>query len=430
MHSVTDTPGAADVTVPESDLPTWVARYRDEYSTLEEVGNELGITKEAVRLRLRGLGIAPRPLTDTIRLRARRETAIHADALRRAFYETRSLEETAELRAPRNSTKKYSEGDLVASLREAAGTASGNLTAANYAMYVARNPQLPDGRPRPGKQVMALRYGSWRGALEAAELPVDPPAGPQKEFDEADAVRAVVECWRAVGRPPTAARYDEWQRAHGGLPSGAAVRKLTGSWNTLLVRAWQVVHGVTLDQDEEDVAVPGSLLAEGVAPVDDSFVPYCAADEGTEISLRSDLVTSDYTALERAVRSHALLQNAVAEAAAAAGLRPWSPAARGPQFDVALSDDEEHVFIVEVKSATPENLEFQLRIGLGQVLRYAHQARSSIPTVIPVIAVERRPDDQWMALLEGLGVGVLVSSSIPEDLSTLLGKVEADSATG
>ena len=242
----------------------------------------------------------------------------------------------------------------------------------------------------------------------------------KKEFDEAGAVGAVVECWRATGHPPTARQYDSWQRDRDGYPSAATVRKLTGSWNVLLVRAWQVVHGVALDQDDADVTVPESLRTGDTILGSETFVTYYAANEGTEISLRSDLVAAEYRALERAVRSHALIQNAVAEAATVAGLRVWSPAFAGPAFDVALSHGSEHVFVVEVKSAIVENLEFQLRIGLGQVLRYAHQLRSDAYTIVPVIAVELPPDDSWVSLLHQLGVGLLVSGSISADLAQLV----------
>ena len=198
----------------------------------------------------------------------------------------------------------------------------------------------------------------------------------------------------------------------------ATVKKLAGNWNPLLVRAWQLVHGVTLDQDDEDVSVPEQLLPDdGTQPGAVPFVPYCAANEGADVSLRGDHVAAEYNALERAVRSHALIQNAVAAAAAASGLQPWSPSAAGPAFDIAVSSDDGRVFVVEVKSATPENLELQLRIGLGQVLRYAHQLRSHAQVVIPAIAIELCPDQSWVELLTELGVGLLVDGSIPSDLA-------------
>lgn len=427
-----------------TESPDWLRRYREEYLTLDEVGELEGITREGVRQRLKRLGIEPRSLAETRRLRERHETSMQAEAIRQAFLRTRSLEQTAEqvglqvswvqrfvkdhipdcevlLRVPRSRAKNYTEEDLFASLREAASLSSGILTAAAYDAFVETHETLPDGRPRPGKQAMALRYGFWRLALEAAGLPANFHPGPQKEYDAVDAVDAVVECWRKTGRPPTVAAYETWQQEHGGYPSASTVRKLADSWDTLRVRAWQVVHGIVLDQDDPDVTVPESLLAgDDGPPAPEAFVTYYAANEGTEVSLRSDLVADGYVALERAVQSHAQIQNAVAQAGNEIGLKPWSPALAGPAFDVALSYGDTHVFVVEVKSATAENLEFQLRIGLGQVLRYAHQLRSDAYKIHPVIAIELRPDDSWVSLLQDLGVGLLVRDSIPEDLGKLM----------
>lgn len=425
------------------DDPLWLRRYREEYLTLDEVGRLEGITREGVRQRLKGLGIKPRTLAETKRLQERRATSPRAEDIRQAFLHTRNIAEVAEHielplqwvrncveekvpdyevleRAPRSASKRYSKEDLIASLREAASSSSGNLTAVAYENFVQTHKTLADGRPRPGKQTMALRYGSWRAALEAAELPANPPSGPQKEFDEAAAVDAVVRCWRATGRPPTSNSYDEWQRGHEGLPSAATVRKLTGSWNVLLVRAWQVVHGVELDQDMEDAAVPETLLrAKLEPPVPGAFVSYCTANENTNIS-STEITEFGYLELERSVRSHAIIQNAVAKAAIGVGLTPWSPAFDGPAFDVALSYSGMCVFVVEVKSATVENFEFQMRIGLGQVLRYAQRLGSDEYRVIPVIAVEICPDNSWVSLCKELGVGMLVGDSISMDLEKLV----------
>ena len=223
-------------------------------------------------------------------------------------------------RVPRDPSKKYSMDDLMDALREASDAVPGILTASGYDAFVTEHPTLPDGRPRPGKQTMMLRFGFWRDALLRAGLPANPHSGPDKEFSEADAIAAVVECWHQTEGPPTADGYDKWQRGHEGRPSMATVRKLAGNWNPLLVRAWQLVHGIMLDQDDEDASVPEQLLPEDGAQsgATTPFEPYSAANEGAEVSLRSDLVTAEYNALERSVRSHALIQNAVATAASAA----------------------------------------------------------------------------------------------------------------
>jgi hypothetical protein len=431
------------ITSPE-DRPTWLCLYLEEYWTLEQVGELLGITREGVRVRLKAMGIKPRSFGETALLRARREISRHGDEIRDAFLQMRDVAETARLvglsealvrralgemvpdfeiltRVPRDPSKKYSMDDLMDALREAAHATPGILAENGYDAFVAEHPTLPDGRPRPGKQTMKLRFGFWRDALMRAGLPANPRSGPGKEFNETDAIAAVVECWRRTGGPPTADGYDVWQRGQEGRPSTATVRKLAGSWNPLLVRAWQLVHGVTLDQDDEDVSVPQQLLPDETQPLEAPFVPYCAANEGAEVSLRGDLVAAEYNTLERAVRSHALIQNTVATAAAAAGLEPWSPSAAGPAFDIAVSSDDGRVFVVEVKSATPENLELQLRLGLGQVLRYAYQLRSHAQVVIPAIAIELTPDQSWVELLTALGVGLLVDGSIPSDLVRLTG---------
>jgi hypothetical protein len=428
-------------TSPEEN-PTWLRLYLEEYWTLEQVGEFLGITKQAVQLRLKAKGIN-RSAGETARLRERRDISVRGDEIRKTFFQTRDVAETARriglneplvrralgelvpdfkvlTQAPRNPSKKYSADELVASLREAVDAVPEILTTSSYDAYVAAHPTLPDGRPRPSKQAMMLRFGFWREALLRAGLPANPHSGPEKEFNEAVAVAAVVECWRQTGGPPTAAGYDRWQRDHEGRPSMATVRKLTGSWSSLLLRAWQLVHGVTLDQDDEDAAVPEPLLLDsGEQPGTAPFVPYYRANEGTEVSLRSDLVDVEYNALERAVRSHARIQNSVAAAAAAAGFQPWSPSAAALAFDIAFSSDDGPIFVVEVKSATPENLELQLRIGLGQLLRYAHLLRSHAPEVIPLIAIELRPDLYWCELLTELGVGLLIDGSIPNDLALM-----------
>ena len=143
----------------QPDSPEWLRRYREEYLTLDEVGELEGITREGVRQRLKRLGIEPRSLAETRRLRERHETSMQAEAIRQAFLRTRSLEQTAEqvglqvswvqrfvkdhipdcevlLRVPRSRAKNYTEEDLFASLREAASLSSGILTAAAYDAFV------------------------------------------------------------------------------------------------------------------------------------------------------------------------------------------------------------------------------------------------------------------------------------------------------
>lgn len=121
-----------------------------------------------------------------------------------------------------------------------------------------------------------------------------------------------------------------------------------------------------------------------------------------------DPFSVDPAVVERGLRGHADTQNALAAALAAAGITPHSPRPVDPNFDLAWESDGT-VFVAEVKSTTPQNEERQLRLGLGQVLRYRNLIAGSGDTVTAVLAAERVPaDPSWQALCEDLGV-VLVS---------------------
>jgi hypothetical protein len=117
-----------------------------------------------------------------------------------------------------------------------------------------------------------------------------------------------------------------------------------------------------------------------------------------------DPFTVDPAVVERGLRGHADTQNALAAALVAAGLTPRSPRADEPNFDLAW---QRHgvVYVAEVKSITPQNAERQLRLGLGQVLRYRDLLRKKGYTVRAVVAAEHAPQDPaWKALCEELGV--------------------------
>ena len=61
--------------------------------------------------------------------------------------------------------------------------------------------------------------------------------------------------------------------------------------------------------------------------------------------------------------------------------------------------------MAEVKSTTEANEERQLRLGLGQVLRYRNLLTERSQTAKAVLVVERPPRDfSWRSLCEDLGV--------------------------
>ena len=117
-----------------------------------------------------------------------------------------------------------------------------------------------------------------------------------------------------------------------------------------------------------------------------------------------DPFTVDPAVVERGLRGHADTQNALAAVLVAAGLVPRSPRADEPHFDLAWQRDG-IVYVAEVKSITPQNEERQLRLGLGQVLRYRNLLRQRGYSVEAVLVAEHMPrDSSWKALCEQLGV--------------------------
>jgi hypothetical protein len=106
--------------------------------------------------------------------------------------------------------------------------------------------------------------------------------------------------------------------------------------------------------------------------------------------------TVDPALVERGLRGHADTQNELARLLRSAGIEPRSRLPHEPNFDLAWEVDGT-VFVAEVKSITDENEEEQLRLGLGQVLRYRHHLeRLGHKRVVAVLVPERAPrDTSW-----------------------------------
>jgi hypothetical protein len=123
--------------------------------------------------------------------------------------------------------------------------------------------------------------------------------------------------------------------------------------------------------------------------------------------------TVDPALVERALKGHSDMQNALAQVLRQAGIEPRSRLPREPNFDIAW-ETAGTVFVAEVKSITDDNEEEQLRLGLGQVLRYRHRLRAlGHDHVVAVLAPERAPrDSTWRDLCRELGVVLLARSEI------------------
>jgi hypothetical protein len=151
----------------------------------------------------------------------------------------------------------------------------------------------------------------------------------------------------------------------------------------------------------EPGGVPETLPAEGGIGV-----PYRRPNEEF-LSADRDPFEVDPAAVERANREHARTQNLLADTLEAIGLVPRSPASTEPEYDLGWEVGE-CVFVGEVKSLTPNNEERQLRLALGQVLRYRHMLARGGRRVIGVLMLERQPVERtWIGLCHELGVVLL-----------------------
>ena len=123
--------------------------------------------------------------------------------------------------------------------------------------------------------------------------------------------------------------------------------------------------------------------------------------------------TVDPALVERGLKGHSDMQNALAQVLRQAGIEPRSSLPREPNFDIAW-ETEGTVFVAEVKSITDDNEEEQLRLGLGQVLRYRHRLQGlGHDHVVAVLAPERAPRDcSWVELCHELGVVLLAKNEI------------------
>lgn len=131
---------------------------------------------------------------------------------------------------------------------------------------------------------------------------------------------------------------------------------------------------------------------------------YREADEEGSVAARHPFAV-DPIAVERSTRAHARIQNSLARFVTERGATPVSPLLHEPDFDVGW----EHAgvfFVAEVKSLTKDNEEQQLRLGLGQVLRYRQSLAKIRATAIKaILAVEREPrDPAWELLCQELDV--------------------------
>jgi hypothetical protein len=132
---------------------------------------------------------------------------------------------------------------------------------------------------------------------------------------------------------------------------------------------------------------------------------YRRADTAATVAERDPFPT-DPAVVERSLRSHGLLQNELADSVRAAGFEPES--SNGSTFFDLAWREGDVLWVAEVKSLTTANEERQLRLGLGQVLRYRQMLAGEAREVRAMLYVERRPrDDAWIEVCESVDVALL-----------------------
>jgi XisH protein len=91
-------------------------------------------------------------------------------------------------------------------------------------------------------------------------------------------------------------------------------------------------------------------------------------------------------------------------------------------FDLLLEreDGREPAVVVEVKSTTATNEEKQLRLALGQVLRYRQLLKARSAEVVGFIAIEESPrDPSWVELCASAGVRLVWPATVRAALRAL-----------
>lgn len=113
----------------------------------------------------------------------------------------------------------------------------------------------------------------------------------------------------------------------------------------------------------------------------------------------------DPSEVDRALSSHARIERLVAEAAIELGWRAVRMQPGDPPFDLMLTRPSDGLeVVVEAKSTTTVNEEKQLRLALGQVLRYRQVLQTRGGQVEAMIAVEKELDESWIELCKQMGV--------------------------
>jgi hypothetical protein len=290
------------------------------------------------------------------------------------------------------TTQVFSDVDLRQALRDAAAAPGmpSPITVSDYDDWAAGAPA------RPARPTIMGRFGGWRAALLSAGLPANVPHRRPGEFTADVCVEAMARCWRQTEAAPSLAEYSAWQKDHTGEPGADMIRSRLRTCTDAKLATYERVHGkyppVGQDRSQSQPEPVSPLVGRAYRPRDFG-----------EWHSPSDVFTVDPTLIEERVRSHFELEGQIAELALERGLVPISPTDSDPQFDVAWRTAH-GLTVVEVKSATPDNLESQTRLGIGQILGYAEHLRDRGEQVRPALLIELPPAPIWAVVAARVGL--------------------------
>lgn len=159
-------------------------------------------------------------------------------------------------------------------------------------------------------------------------------------------------------------------------------------------------------QNEQDIAV---------SPGDPVGIPYVPADENPSRTTPEPFEV-DPNEYDRSSRAHSITQNALAELVERKGWEPLTPAPHAPKYDLAWAVPAGGLIVAEVKSIGASNAERQMRLGLGQVLRYRNLLSNEGDVRACLVLSEEPYDPTWESLCRELGVGLIWRPELEEQL--------------
>ncbi|MFI9263390.1 hypothetical protein ACIG5C_03310 [Streptomyces werraensis] len=124
----------------------------------------------------------------------------------------------------------------------------------------------------------------------------------------------------------------------------------------------------------------------------------------------------DLSSLDEGTAAHERTVDALIKHLARRGTQTHAFAKNSPRFDAGWTVGKD-IFVAEVKSLTGTSQDQQIRLGIGQVLDYAHQLRTRTgggSSIRPVLVLEKKPaDDRWSSLAQAVGIRLTWAPRFP-----------------